>query len=42
MSDTVQTDVLWTLMRVWRREEREEVIKLKNRERPRMGYIKWS
>lgn len=29
--DTVQTDVMWTLVRVWRREEREEGIKLGER-----------
>lgn len=29
--DTVQTDVMWTLVRVWRREEREEGIKLEER-----------
>lgn len=29
--DTVQTDVMWTLVRVWRREEREGVIKLGER-----------
>lgn len=29
--DTVQTDVMWTLVRVWRKEEREEGIKLGER-----------